>query len=79
MMPIDNLLRYIVKVPAGDSLTDAVAQHRDRTGHNGMCVLVFERVPMRGSKRFESRLFERNHSRRVRKANSDDANCVTAK
>jgi len=42
--------RYVVHVPAGMSVTEAVAQHRDRTGHGGMCFLVFDAVPREATK-----------------------------
>jgi hypothetical protein len=42
--------RYVVHVPTGVSVTDAVAAHRDRTGHGGMCFLVFDPAPRESTK-----------------------------
>ena len=36
--------RYLVNVPPHMSVADAVAEHRDRTGHGGMCMIVFAKV-----------------------------------
>jgi hypothetical protein len=43
--------QYVVRVPAGMSVAAAVAEHRDRTGHGGMCMLVFPQPEKRRSKR----------------------------
>lgn len=42
--------RYVVHVPTGMSVTEAVAQHRDHTGHGGMCFLVFDAAPREATK-----------------------------
>ena len=39
--------RYVVYVPPGMSVSDAVARHRERTGHGGMCVIVLAAAPTR--------------------------------
>lgn len=36
-----KLARYIVDVPREMSISEAVAAHRDATGHGGMCILRF--------------------------------------
>jgi hypothetical protein len=33
--------RYVVYIRPGEFMTEAVAQHRERTGYGGMCFLVF--------------------------------------
>jgi hypothetical protein len=35
--------RYLVKVPPGVELADAIAEHRERTGYGGAIVIRFER------------------------------------
>jgi hypothetical protein len=51
-MSIDKaLVRYVVRIPYTMPLADAVAMHRDRTGHGGMCMLVFEKGPRRRYRR----------------------------
>ena len=42
-MSIDRIpARYLVRVSRGVLVADAISQHRDRTGHGGGCVLVFD-------------------------------------
>jgi hypothetical protein len=43
-MTAEALKRYIVNVPPGGTVAEAVAQHRERWGHGGMCVIVFEKT-----------------------------------
>lgn len=38
----ERLTRCRVYVPAGVSIEAAVAAHRQRTGHGGMCIIVLE-------------------------------------
>lgn len=71
--------RYVVHIPQGMSVSDAVAQHRDRTGHGGMCVLVFEGAPTCRYRLGASRLFERDPLIEGRKINRVDANGVASK
>jgi hypothetical protein len=40
-MQRDNLDRYTVRVPRGDTISNAVADHRERTGHGGCVFVVF--------------------------------------
>lgn len=49
-MGIENVSpRYLVYVAPGVSVADAVAEHRERTGHGGMCMLVFRAPPSGGN------------------------------
>jgi hypothetical protein len=41
------LTRYLVRVPVGVDLEDAVTEHRARTGYGGAIVIKFERKPSR--------------------------------
>lgn len=38
----ERLTRCRVHVPTGVSIEQAVACHRERTGHGGMCVIILE-------------------------------------
>ena len=40
-MQSEKLARYIVTVPAGVRISEAVARHREETGHGGTCILRF--------------------------------------
>jgi hypothetical protein len=40
-MCLEKLARYVVDVPQGLTISEAVARHRENTGHGGMCVLRF--------------------------------------
>jgi hypothetical protein len=40
-MCLEKIARYVVNVPQGLSISEAVARHRENTGHGGMCVLRF--------------------------------------
>ncbi len=42
--------RYVVYIRPGESMTEAVAQHRERTGYGGMCFLVFLRPSLPANK-----------------------------
>jgi hypothetical protein len=42
-MCLEKLARYVVNVPAGLSISEAVARHRENTGHGGACILRFPR------------------------------------
>ena len=37
----ERLTRCRVYVPAGVSIEAAVERHRERTGHGGMCMIIF--------------------------------------
>jgi hypothetical protein len=40
-MQSEKLARYIVTVPAGVRISEALARHREETGHGGTCILRF--------------------------------------
>jgi hypothetical protein len=40
-MQDEKLTRYIVTVPAGVRISEALARHREETGHGGTCILRF--------------------------------------
>jgi hypothetical protein len=42
-MCFEKLARYVVNVPPGLSISEAVARHRENTGHGGACILRFAR------------------------------------
>jgi hypothetical protein len=41
------LARYVIRVPVGVDLEDAIREHRARTGYGGAIVIKFEREPSR--------------------------------
>jgi hypothetical protein len=42
-MQTEKFARYVVTVPVGVRISDAVAHHREETGHGGTCILRFAR------------------------------------
>jgi hypothetical protein len=42
--------RYVVYIRPGESMMEAVAQHRERTGYGGMCFLVFLKPSLSANK-----------------------------
>lgn len=48
----ERLTRCRVYVPAGVSIEAAVASHRERTGHGGMCMIILN-PPSRSRRRSE--------------------------
>ena len=42
-MQTEKFARYVVTVPVGVRISEAMARHREETGHGGTCILKFAR------------------------------------
>jgi hypothetical protein len=43
-MQTEKFARYVVTVPVGVRISEAMARHREETGHGGTCILRFARA-----------------------------------